>query len=433
MASQKTKRAHAAEPPPPGRHLRTTHAPFTGAGTVVTNMSSMPVGGGRGATAGAGGVGGSGGGVGATVRPQHPSGPSAQPVLLRRGQPVRTAIPEPVAVLASGGAGGVGGVRTGGVGIGRGAGSKGGGGGGGANATNIPSSAAATAAASRKPDLTYKDGACPKAVEDARHVTIWNRKECRKIAGNAAPLRRNLARYLAANKDCEEYKDQDKRPGAVNPENQHVPIWNRVECRKVTGNAAPLRKNLKNYLAKHPDCEVYSGQDKQPRPPARAAHAAATAAGTSTPFIGHGDGLPPHVSYLQTLPESAHRCSAAPGNDSALTYRELVSSWSNIPSWSWGPGALAASPEPSGGAGGGAGRGIPIMGAAGSVAGALDSDVVMGGTSASLGDMAYFMDPAPARSADAGDAMDFSPSHFLTDTPPNLHQILASQRPPETR
>lgn len=114
------------------------------------------------------------------------------------------------------------------------------------------------------------------------HVTIWNREECRKIAGNAAPLRRNLQRYLKRHPECEEYSGQDKHPDYTNtsggidpvtglprsPQNEHVPIWNRAEKRKVTGNAAPLRKNLPTYLAKHPEYEVYDGQDKLDKPAA---------------------------------------------------------------------------------------------------------------------------------------------------------------------
>mmetsp|Transcript_36583 Transcript_36583/g.146193 ORF Transcript_36583/g.146193 Transcript_36583/m.146193 type:complete len:244 (-) Transcript_36583:1160-1891(-) len=111
-------------------------------------------------------------------------------------------------------------------------------------------------------------------AESVRHVTIWNRLECRKIAGNAAPLRRNLERYLERHPECEVYDGQDKMLGTatsgIDPKtgativfrNEHVPIWHKSELRKVTGNAAPLRKNLASYLAKHPECEEYVGQDK---------------------------------------------------------------------------------------------------------------------------------------------------------------------------
>lgn len=117
--------------------------------------------------------------------------------------------------------------------------------------------------------------------EDGEHVTIWNCVERRKIAGNAAPLAKNLKRYFEKHPECEIYAGQDleedtetrvaelKSNMAVSQSHGggvgggHVSIWNRVEKRKIAGNAAPLWKNLENYLLKHPECEVYNGQDKE--------------------------------------------------------------------------------------------------------------------------------------------------------------------------
>jgi len=42
-----------------------------------------------------------------------------------------------------------------------------------------------------------------------------------------------------------------------------VTIWNATEQRKLSGNAAPFRRNLDAYLALHPDWELYTGQDEK--------------------------------------------------------------------------------------------------------------------------------------------------------------------------
>ena len=44
----------------------------------------------------------------------------------------------------------------------------------------------------------------------------------------------------------------------------HITVWNKIEKRKLAGNAAPLRKNLQTYLQNNPQFEVYRGQNLPP-------------------------------------------------------------------------------------------------------------------------------------------------------------------------
>jgi len=102
-----------------------------------------------------------------------------------------------------------------------------------------------------------------------KRITMWNKRENRKISGNAAPMEKNIAEYLRKHPECEVYDGQRNfvdpavRAAQLAAE-PRVTIWNKNERRKVSGNAAPLEKNINEYLKKHPECEVYCGQEKYP-------------------------------------------------------------------------------------------------------------------------------------------------------------------------
>merc|ERR1711871_1040227 len=63
----------------------------------------------------------------------------------------------------------------------------------------------------------------------------------------------------------------------TDPDMVRIPLWNQRLQRKIAGNAAPMRKNLDKYLRKNPDCAIYDHQDLPPNflqqnPELRAAH-----------------------------------------------------------------------------------------------------------------------------------------------------------------
>eukprot|EP00172_Hildenbrandia_rubra_P000510 Plantae.Rhodophyta-Hildenbrandia_rubra.ctg12572.p1 GENE.Plantae.Rhodophyta-Hildenbrandia_rubra.ctg12572~~Plantae.Rhodophyta-Hildenbrandia_rubra.ctg12572.p1 ORF type:complete len:392 (-),score=78.67 Plantae.Rhodophyta-Hildenbrandia_rubra.ctg12572:1257-2432(-) len=85
----------------------------------------------------------------------------------------------------------------------------------------------------------------------------------------------HLKKKFDINEDQEIYTGQDKLlQGGITRQRVdgkdcditkggNVAIWNKARLRKTTGRAAPLIKNLGRFLAKYPQCEVYNGQDKK--------------------------------------------------------------------------------------------------------------------------------------------------------------------------
>merc|ERR1711988_1840412 len=70
------------------------------------------------------------------------------------------------------------------------------------------------------------------------------------------PPVRESKRTLSFTKQQERSYDQD------DDAEKRVTIWNWCEQRKLSGNSAPFKKNLQEYIRKHPDWEEYVGQDK---------------------------------------------------------------------------------------------------------------------------------------------------------------------------
>jgi hypothetical protein len=107
-----------------------------------------------------------------------------------------------------------------------------------------------------------------------KRVSLWNTVYNRRICGNSAPMFSNLAKYLAKHPECEVYCGQDvgsaptkTRVLAAAPIVilKRVTLWHKASKRKVVGNAAPLEKNLAKYLSKHPEYEVFDvgGEEKE--------------------------------------------------------------------------------------------------------------------------------------------------------------------------
>jgi hypothetical protein len=141
--------------------------------------------------------------------------------------------------------------------------------------------------------------ATPAESAAPKRITMWNKRENRKISGNAAPMEKNIDEYLRKHPECEVYNGQRSQldpaiRAAQLAAEPRITIWNKSERRKVSGNAAPLEKNISEYLRKHPDCEVYDGQDK--RPPGAPSPAMMGIPGGGRLGVGVAPGAQPYIA-----------------------------------------------------------------------------------------------------------------------------------------
>ena len=85
---------------------------------------------------------------------------------------------------------------------------------------------------------------------------------------------------------------------------ERVAIWNTATLKKVAGQAAPMKRNLQVFLRKHPECEVYDGQDRDgasrgAAAAAASAVAAAAAAATAAAAEAEAEAKAPSLTDIR--------------------------------------------------------------------------------------------------------------------------------------
>jgi len=106
---------------------------------------------------------------------------------------------------------------------------------------------------------------------------------------------------------------------------KRVTIWNWREQRKLSGNSAPFKKNLQEYLRKHPDWEEYIGQDKDEN--GKKSFAPKKRRKDVKPVEGKSDAVrrsvPPHRAGMISTMDQAVLMGESPRRRSVPTHRGL--------------------------------------------------------------------------------------------------------------
>eukprot|EP00658_Telonema_sp_P-2_P025871 TRINITY_DN2042_c0_g1_i4.p1 TRINITY_DN2042_c0_g1~~TRINITY_DN2042_c0_g1_i4.p1 ORF type:complete len:278 (-),score=68.98 TRINITY_DN2042_c0_g1_i4:316-1149(-) len=129
-------------------------------------------------------------------------------------------------------------------------------------------------------DVARKFGCCTTLMKQhCRKLGVdkWPYRTTKKAAKRRNSLRKKFGArtwskaesllpvpLASLGQDClQSLKQMEQVAEAAIGAKRRVPIWNKIKQRKTAGMAAPFERHLVSFLERHPECEVYNGQDRR--------------------------------------------------------------------------------------------------------------------------------------------------------------------------
>lgn len=89
-------------------------------------------------------------------------------------------------------------------------------------------------------------------------VPMWDPIRKQKVSGAAAPKRKNITMYIKKYPQRSIFTT-DRETGLERV--ARITIWDTKNMHMISGDSAPSEYTLLEYLVDHPDCDIYDGQD----------------------------------------------------------------------------------------------------------------------------------------------------------------------------